>query len=121
MLRRKLTVAALAVSSLLGLSTVAAARDRDDYRYSNRGYYGGWNNRGMSAHELHEMEEHRAREAREAARLQELEQRRAMRNGYYNPSYGGYNNGYRNNGYRNNGYGNNGYYDRFGVWHSYGW
>jgi hypothetical protein len=102
MIRRKLGVAALALTSVFGLSTAAMARDHDDYRAYNRGYYGG-----LSSHERHEVEERRAREAREAQRTWEMQRRRAaVNNNYY---YGG--------GY--NGPSNNGYYDRLGYWHAY--
>ena len=101
MIRRKLGVAALVLTSVFGLSTAAMARDRYDYRDSNRGYYGA-----LSSHERHEIEERRAREAREAQRMWEMQRRRAATNNNY---YGGGS----NRAY------NNGYYDRLGYWHPY--
>jgi hypothetical protein len=111
MLRRKLGVAALVLSSFFGLTNIAAARDHDRYddRYYDRGYHGDSYSRGMNDHQRRKWEERREREARKAERRLEREQRRGARNGY---NYGPYRN--------NNPYGNNGYYDRYGNWHSYG-
>ena len=127
MFTRRVGVAALAISSVFGLTTIAAARDHDDARYYDHGYYayGDRSYRGMTDHERHEWEERREKEARQAQRRLEWEQRRAARNGYYNNGYySPYNNGYYgpytnapyNDPYYRN---NNVYYDRYGNWIPY--
>ena len=99
---KSLAVSTLILGSVLAFAQpqVAAARDRDDYRY---GYNDNRGQRGWRDNDRHEREEWREHER--------WEHNRRFRD--YRRGYGYYNRG----GYNNSG----GYYDSYGYWHSYGY